>query len=101
MVSLQCNERPLRAQCFAENSRGKWGFKAPGVVQVDNEYGDLVITCKAQYSPQFTVSAPALPSWNLAGNLLVGGILGAAYDVHQNIGFKYPETINISSPTCR
>jgi hypothetical protein len=99
-VSLQCNERMVRAQCVAENSKGRWLFKAPGLVQVNNDYGDLNITCKVQYMPKFTVSVPALPTWNLAGNILLGGIIGAAYDLHNNTGLKYPETVNITSPTC-
>jgi hypothetical protein len=99
-VSLQCKERMVRAQCMAENSKGRWSFRAPGLVQVNNDYGDLNITCKVQYMPQFTVSVPALPTWNLAGNLLLGGIIGAAYDLNNNTGLKYPETVNITSPTC-
>ena len=99
-VSLQCKERMVRAQCAAENSKGRWLFRAPGLVQVSNDYGDLNITCKVQYMPEFTVSVPALPTWNLAGNILLGGIIGAAYDLHNNTGLKYPETVNITSPTC-
>jgi hypothetical protein len=100
-VNLMCNDKPIRGQCIAENSRGKWVFRAPSAVQVKNEFGDLDITCKPAYLPQFTVSVPAIPSWNLAGNLLIGGVIGAAYDVHKNTGLKYPETVNISSPTCK
>jgi hypothetical protein len=37
----------------------------------------------------------------MAGNLLVGGLIGAAYDVQNNTGLKYPETINIASPACK
>ena len=96
-ISLQCQERMVRAQCIAENSKGRWSFRAPGLVQVNNDYGDLNITCKVQYLPQFTVSVPALPTWNLAGNLLLGGIIGAAYDLHNNTGLKYPETVSIST----
>ena len=99
-VSLQCKERMVRAQCSAENSKGRWLFRAPGLVQVNSDYGDLNITCKVQYMPEFTVSVPALPTWNLAGNILLGGIIGAAYDLHNNTGLKYPETVNITSPTC-
>ena len=99
-VSLQCKERMVRAQCAAENSKGRWLFRAPGLVQVNSDYGDLNITCKVQYMPEFTVSVPALPTWNLAGNILLGGIIGAAYDLHNNTGLKYPETVNITSPTC-
>ena len=100
-VNIQCYDKPVRAQCVAENARGRWAFKAPGNVQVKNDYGDLEITCKVNYFPQFTVNAPALPSWNFAGNVLVGGLVGAAYDLHNNTGLKYPETINITSPTCK
>ena len=96
-VSLQCKERLVRAQCVAENSKGRWSFRAPGVVQVNNDYGDLNISCKVQYMPQFTVSVSAMPTWNMAGNILMGGIIGAAYDLHNNTGLKYPETVSIST----
>ena len=96
-VSLQCQERMVRAQCVAENSKGRWSFRAPGLVQVNNERGDLNITCKVQYMPPFTVSGPAMPTWNMAGNILLGGIIGAAYDLHNNTGLKYPETVSITT----
>ena len=96
-VSLQCKERMVRAQCIAENSKGRWSFRAPGLVQVNNDYGDLNISCKVQYMPQFTVSVPAVPTWNLAGNILLGGLIGAAYDIHNNTGLKYPENVSIST----
>jgi len=96
-VSLQCKERQVRAQCVAENSKGRWSFRAPGVVQVNNDIGDLKVSCKVQYMPQFTVSVSAMPSWNMAGNILLGGIIGAAYDLHNNTGLKYPETVSIST----
>jgi hypothetical protein len=96
-VSLQCKERMVRAQCVAENSKGRWSFRAPGLVQVNNDFGDLNITCKVQYMPQFSVSVPATPTWNLAGNILLGGLIGAAYDVHNNTGLKYPESVSITT----
>jgi hypothetical protein len=96
-VSLQCKERLVRAQCVAENSKGRWSFRAPGMVQVNNDIGDLNVSCKVQYMPQFTVSVPAMPSWNMAGNILLGGIIGAAYDLHNNTGLKYPETVSITT----
>ena len=96
-VSLQCKERMVRAQCVAENSKGRWSFRAPGVVQVNNDIGDLNISCKVQYMPQFTVSVSAMPSWSMAGNILLGGIIGAAYDLHNNTGLKYPETVSITT----
>jgi len=100
-VSMTCNDKPIRAQCVAENGRGRWPFHVPGTVQVKNEFGSLEITCKAISNATFSVSTPALPSWSFAGNMLLGGLVGAAYDVHNNTALKYPELINISSPTCK
>jgi hypothetical protein len=96
-VSLQCKERLVRAQCVAENSKGRWSFRAPGMVQVNNDIGDLNISCKVQYMPQFTVSVSAMPTWNMVGNILLGGIIGAAYDLHNNTGLKYPEIVSITT----
>jgi hypothetical protein len=36
----------------------------------------------------------------LLGNLLFGGVVGAAVDVYNNTGMKYPENINITDPKC-
>lgn len=99
-VSLQCREKVIRADCVAENSRGKWFFRAPGVVRVDNSMGPLNLSCRAPYIPQFTVSVMPLPSWGMAGNILAGGLIGASYDVYNNTGLKYPEEITISNPAC-
>ena len=99
-VSLQCRERLVRAECVAENSRGKWYFRAPGVVKVSNDLESLSITCKGPYTPRFTVAAPLVPTWGLAGNVLAGGLIGATYDIYNNTGLKYPEEITISNPAC-
>jgi hypothetical protein len=37
----------------------------------------------------------------MAGNLLAGGIIGAAYDTYSGAGLKYPEVINISGQSCK
>jgi hypothetical protein len=88
------------ATCFAENEKGRWVFSAPGYVRVKNDYSALSISCKGQYVERFTVSAPALPSMAMAGNVLIGGLVGAAVDMYNATGLKYPENIEISNPAC-
>ena len=99
-VRLMCKHRPILATCFAENDKGRWVFSAPGYVRVKNDYSALSISCKGQYVERFTVSAPALPSMAMAGNVLIGGLVGAAVDMYNATGLKYPENIEISNPAC-
>jgi hypothetical protein len=99
-VKLWCKNKPIMATCFAENEKGRWVFSAPGMVRVKNDYSALSISCKGQYVERFTVSAPALPSLAMAGNVLLGGLVGAAVDVYNSTGLKYPENIDISNPAC-
>jgi hypothetical protein len=99
-VNTVCNDRPVLARCTAQNENGKWVFRAPASITVQNATGNLEITCKVDFGPKFSVLVPALPSWAMAGNILVGGLIGAAYDTYSGSGLKYPENINISSQAC-
>ena len=100
-VQLLCGNRSIWASCTAENSQGKWYFDAPGVVTVKNDFRKLSLSCKPQAMNGFTVYAPALPSWALAGNVLAGGVVGAAVDFFNNTALKYPDNIDITSPSCK
>ena len=72
-VRVMCTGKAVQAYCRAENSKGSWTFNAPGTVVVAGDNRGLEITCKTQFSQPLTVTAPALPSWEMAGNLLTGG----------------------------
>ena len=100
-VQVLCGTRPVKATCVAENKQGLWKFQAPGKVIVKNDMSELALTCKANYMNSFTVHAPPLPSWGMAGNVLAGGLVGAAVDLYNNTGLKYPENIDITSPYCK
>ena len=99
-VRLMCKHRPILATCYAENDKGRWVFCVPGSVIVKNDYSALGISWRGQYVEGFRVSAPALPSMAMAGNVLVGGLVGAAVDMYNATGLKYPENIEISNPAC-
>ena len=86
---------------YYKNANGKWDFRAPASITVQNAVGELEITCKVDFGPKFSVAVPAMPSWAMAGNLLAGGIIGAAYDTYSGAGLKYPEVINISGQSCK
>ena len=99
-VRLMCKTRTVKATCFAENDVGRWSFTAPATFVVSNSSSSLEITCKAPSTQRFTVSAMPMPTWAMAGNLLAGGVIGAAVDVLNATGLKYPENIDITHPAC-
>ena len=100
-VRFMCAEKNIVATCHLQNSKGRWMISTPGKATVLNDNSALEITCKAPYIPSFTVSALPMPTTSMLGNLLAGGVIGAAVDVYNNTGMKYPENIDISNPHCK
>ena len=100
-VRVMCSGKAVQAYCRAENSKGSWTFNSPGQVTVAGDNRGLEITCKTQFSQPLTVKAPALPSWEMAGNLIAGGIIGGVVDLYNNKGLRYPENIDINHSLCK
>lgn len=100
-VRLLCGEKKIIGTCNLQNSRGRWVISTPGKAIVLNDSNSLEITCKAPFTPSFTVSAMPMPSNAMIGNFVVGGVIGAALDVYNNTGLKYPEIIDINNPHCK
>ena len=100
-VRFMCAEKHLVATCDLKNDKGRWRLSTPGKASVINDTSLLEISCKAPFIPSFTVSVMPMPSMGMLGNLLFGGVVGAAVDVYNNSGMKYPENIDISNPNCK
>jgi len=90
-----------RLRCDLKNDKGRWRLSTPGKATVINDTSQLEISCKAPFIPSFKVSVMPMPSMGMLGNLLFGGVVGAAVDVYNNSGMKYPENIYISNPNCK
>ena len=100
-VRFMCAEKHLVATCYLKNDKGRWRLSTPGKASVINDTSLLEISCKAPFIPSFSVSVMPMPSMGMLGNLLFGGVVGAAVDVYNNSGMKYPENIDISNPNCK
>ena len=100
-VRLMCGPRTFTATCHLQNDKGRWTLSTPGTIRVVNDISNLEITCRSEYVPSFTVSAMPMPSVALLGNLFLGGVVGAAVDIYNNTGMKYPENIVITNPSCQ
>jgi len=99
-VRAMCGQRSLPATCVAENSRGRWTFQAPREILVPKDMYALRVTCKSVLLEPHTVQAPATLQGAMAGNLVLGGVLGAAYDIGSGRGLVYPAAIDVNYPSC-
>ncbi len=70
----------------------------PGTIQIGKSGKDLTVRCtKTGYSPGVT-SVPSQFQAMAAGNLLLGGIIGAAVDAASGAYARYPETTTVILP---
>ena len=99
-VRALCGSRSVPATCVAENSRGRWTFQAPRDIVVPKDLYALRVTCKSVLVESHTVQAQASLQGAMAGNLVLGGLAGAAYDLGSGRGLVYPANIDVSYPSC-
>ena len=100
-VRAVCYGMSMPAQCVAENSRGRWTFNAPKQIQVSKDMFDLKVTCKSAFLDKHAVSAHSGVQVAMAGNVLLGGLVGSAVDVATARGLQYPAQIDVVYPSCK
>ena len=92
-VSASCGDRLVPAQCFLRNHRGHWQVQAPAQLVLQRDASVLEGAQVLRVMPGADAS--------LAGNLLVGGLIGAGVDVVTGAGLRYPAHIVVDYPSCR
>jgi hypothetical protein len=100
-VTAMCKDRVVPAACVAQNGKGVWHFQTPGTIQVRKDMSSLQIACKSLFFPEITATVPSRLNLSMAGNLLVGGVVGAGVDVYRGTGFAYASDVRIAYPLCR
>lgn len=83
------------ATCKLNNDKGEWAVQTPGGVMITRSAADLFVRC--QKEDQEPGSAVAVSRANAAifGNVLLGGVIGAAIDHNQGTGYDYPSILAI------
>jgi hypothetical protein len=84
------------ALCTLSNNKGTWYVTSPGSVTVHRAADDLNVRCEYPGYVANAGSAPSTSSDLVYGNLIVGGILGAAIDVGDGSAYDYPSPIIVN-----
>lgn len=92
--NLSVETNPAGAHCALSNDKGKWYVQnTPDKITVSESSTDLNYICqKGTKKCSDSLHSSAKPA--VFGNLLVGGIIGAAVDAETGAAFSYPTKIN-------
>jgi hypothetical protein len=83
------------ALCKLVNDKGTWFVHStPGSVVVTRAYGDLHVTCTKD-NLAGSVNVKSSTKGMAFGNIIAGGIIGAAVDVGTGSAYDYPSLITV------
>jgi hypothetical protein len=83
------------ANCKLSNNKGTWFVTTPGSATVQRSYEDLAVHCtKDSLEPGFA-SVKSGTKAMAFGNIIFGGVIGAAVDVSTGAAYDYPSLITI------
>ncbi len=92
-----CSESML---CKATNKKGTWEFRAPGPVTVVKSDDALVLRCED--GPHVLTRTIAPDNSGMAwGNVVFGGVVGAAVDSGTDAHWDLPDVVTLARRTCR
>ncbi len=95
-VETRADGKPVAgASCKLENDKGTWYTTSPGTAVVRRSYDDLNVRCeKAGHEPGVTAAKSSTKAMAF-GNILFGGIIGAAVDAGSGAAYDYPSSIAV------
>jgi hypothetical protein len=83
------------ANCKLMNDKGSWFVTTPGSVTVTRSYNDINVTCTKEGHNAGIATAKSSTKAMAAGNLIFGGVIGAAVDAGTGAAFDYPSLIQV------
>jgi hypothetical protein len=83
------------ALCELSNDKGKWFASSPGSVVVRRSHEALAVICKKDGIEPGQVSVESTTKASMAGNILFGGLIGAAVDHGTGAAYQYPPLIQV------
>jgi hypothetical protein len=87
-----------QASCEWRNSKGQGSFTPPAILKVRRDYDPLQITCTHPLLGKVNELINSRGSSAMGGNVLAGGLIGAAIDHTSGAGYQYPTNLSIWFP---
>lgn len=81
--------------CKLDNGKGVFYVTTPGTVTVHRAYDDLSIKCEKDNVAPGLASVKSSTKAMAFGNILFGGVIGAAVDAGSGAAYDYPAMITV------
>ncbi|MBK3799699.1 hypothetical protein GAY33_10725 [Azospirillum brasilense] len=99
--SVAVDTTPVQqATCTLQNEKGQWSVvRTPGATTVTKAYGPLTVQCKADTGHAGSTSVSSTTGGAVFGNIIAGGIIGAAVDMGSGAAYAYPAQVLVPMAT--
>lgn len=90
-----------QATCTMQNEKGQWTvIRTPGAATVSKAYGLLSVQCRTEAGHTGSSSVNSTTAGAAFGNIIAGGLVGAAVDIGSGAAYQYPAQVlvSLSSP---
>ena len=78
------------AACTLNNDKGNWTVTTPGAVTVTRAFGDMRVQCRKTGHEDGSITVASSTKGAVAGNILIGGLIGVGVDVISGAAYDYP-----------
>lgn len=99
-INTTCNDRAIITNCSLSNENGYWIGNSYSKIEVQKGFGNLTIQCKSTSFPSETITIKSKSNILIYGNAILGGGVGAIYDINNGSGFTYPDYIDFKISSC-
>lgn len=83
------------ANCALVNPKGTFFVTTPGTVTVQRSYDDLSVKCEKDGMQPGVLAVKSSTKPMAFGNIIFGGVIGAAVDVGSGAAYDYPTLISV------
>lgn len=92
--SVAVDTQPQRqADCRLTNEKGSWLVRSPGSTTVTKAYGPLSVICTTPDGWGGSTAVQSTTAGATFGNVVAGGIIGAAVDMSSGAAYVYPAQV--------
>lgn len=83
------------ASCQLNNGKGTFFVTTPGTVTVLRAYDDMSVKCEKEGMPAGIAAVKSSTKPMAFGNVIFGGVIGAAIDAGSGAAYDYPALITV------
>lgn len=94
--TIKDGKQLVGATCELTNDKGKWFVTTPGSVTVHRAYSDMSVKCTKEGIDPGIVTVKSSTKGIAFGNILAGGLIGAAVDMKTGAAYDYPTLITVN-----